>query len=350
MLTAPSQLEAIASLHAELPSASMTRRSVVALITDTAWERFGDAIFAIAPEVEPVRLNDDDVIASHDLERIEVAFFSGDCFPGGPSPKRAGAFMGASLRSPNLRWLHTASAGVDSPVFHRFLDNGVRLTNSSGASAATIAHTVALMMLALSRDLPAWTRAQAEHRWAPRRHDELTGSTIGVVGLGPIGHEVVRLGQAFGMRVIACRRSPDGSEGCETWSLDRLSELAGIVDWMVLALPLNDETNGIVSAEVLALMKPTARIVNVGRGELIDEAALVEALSGGRLAGAGLDVFAVEPLPDTSPLWDMPNVIITPHSAGFSLQSHDRAGERFVENLRRYLHGEALIGEILRTG
>lgn len=323
----------------------------VLLVTRTAWERIGDRVrefhteLGLAPAV--VLLDDEHPVADADLARIEIAFFSGDCFPGGPTPRRAAAFMGVCLRSPNLRWLHTASAGVDSPVFQRFLDAGVRITNSSGASATTIAHTVAMLMLALSRDLPGWTRAQSERRWVPRRHDELTGAVLGVVGLGAIGQEVARVGEAFGMRVIGCRRTPDGTEPHETWPLDRVGDLAAVADWLVLALPLAPETRGIVSAAVLDRMKPTAHIVNVGRGELVDEEALVAALAGGRLAGAGLDVFAVEPLPADSALWDMPNVIITPHSSGFSLQSHDRAAERFVENLRRYLRGDALIGEIL---
>lgn len=333
----------------ELPSSAMSSRPVVALVTRAAWDRFGADMRAVAPAIDPVLLDDDHPVDEADLQRIEVAFFSGDCFPGGPAPRRAATFMGASLRCPSLRWLHTASAGVDSPVFGRFLDNGVRLTNSSGASAGTIAQTVAMLMLALSRDLPGWVRAQSEHRWAPRRHDELTGATLGVIGLGPIGVEVARLGHALGMHVIGCRRTPDGTEGHETWTLDRITDLAAVADWLVLALPLTSATQGIVSAEVLAAMKPTARIVNVGRGELVDEDALVDALANGRLAGAGLDVFAVEPLPESSALWDLPNVIVTPHSSGFSLQSHDRAAERFVDNLRRYLQGEALIGEILRT-
>lgn len=324
----------------------MSPRHVVALITTTAWERFGHSLQQAAPGVEPVLLEDERPVADDDLARIEVAFFSGDCFPGGPTPRRAAAFMGASLRCPNLRWLHTASAGVDSPVFQRFLDNGVRLTNSSGASAPTIAHSVMMLMLALSRDLPSWTRAQAEHRWLPHRHDELIGTELAVVGLGPIGREVARLAEAFGMSVTGCRRTPDGTEGCDTWPLDRLDELVAMADWLVLALPLTAETNGIISADVLARMKPTARVVNVGRGELIDEVALADALATGRLAGAGLDVFAVEPLPETSPLWDMPNVIITPHSTGSSDQSHGRAAERFIVNLRRYVDGEALMGEI----
>lgn len=321
----------------------------VTLLTNTAWERFGHALRTAVPRIDAVLLDDDDPVSAADLERIEVAFFSGDCFPGGPSPRRAAAFMGASLRCPNLRWLHTASAGVDSPVFQRFLDNGVRLTNSSGASATTIAHTVMMLMLALSRDLPGWTRSQAERVWAPHGHDELTGAALTVVGLGPIGLDVVRLGQAFGMDVTACRRHPDGTEPCETHPLDHLGDLAAACDWLVMALPLTPDTAGILSAAVIDRMKSTARIVNVGRGELIDEPALVDALAHGRLAGAGLDVFAVEPLPVDSPLWDMPHVIITPHSSGSSVESHDRAAERFIENLRRYVDGDALIGEILRA-
>lgn len=323
----------------------MTHRSFTLLVTDTVWERYGSDITAAAPGVDPIVLGPGDLISDDDLARIEVAFFSADCYP-----TRAGAFIGACLRAPNLRWFHTFSAGTDSPVFGRFLDNGVRLTNSSGSSAQPIAQTVVMFLLALSRDLPAWTRAQAEHRWETRPHIELAGSVLGVVGLGPIGLEVVRLGQALGMHVIGCRRTPQGDEGCEVWTLDRLGDLAAAADWLVLALPLTPDTREIVRAEVLGRMKPTAHIVNVGRGELIDEPALIDALANGRLAGAGLDVFAVEPLPADSPLWDLPNVIITPHSSGNTAGSHHRSTLRFLENLSAYAVDGPLSNEILRAG
>ncbi|MFZ1490815.1 MAG: D-2-hydroxyacid dehydrogenase [Ilumatobacteraceae bacterium] len=309
--------------------------------TDTMWTRHGDRLLAAAPGLRPVLLAGDEDVADADLSRIEVAYFSGDAWPA-----RAGRFIGACLRAPNLRWLHTFSAGVDSPVFARFLEAGVRLTNSSGSAAPPIAQTAVMMMLALSRDLPAWGVAQREHRWAPHRFAELEGTTLAVVGMGPIGCEIARLGIALRMRVIGCRRTPSGDEVCETWPLHRLDDLLAEADWIVLALPLADGTRGLIGAEQFALMRPGARLVNVGRGELVDEEALVSALVSGQLGGAGLDVFATEPLPADSALWDMANVIVTPHSSGASDLSLERATDIFVDNLERWHRGDELRNEI----
>ena len=254
------------------------------------------------------------------------------------------------INAPNLRWLHTYSAGTDHPVFHRFLDAGVRVSASSGASAPYIARTALLYLLALSRDLPGYLRDQSAHEWAPRRFDDLEGRTIGVVGMGPIGLEIIALATAIGMRPIGMRRRELGDEPCETWPLDRLTELAAAVDVLALALPLTDDTRGLVSADVIGAMPPRALLVNVGRGEVVDEAAMTEALVAGRLGGAGLDVFATEPLPADSALWDLPNVIITPHSSGFTSASDDRAVEIFLANLAAYASGAPLRNEVVRPG
>ena len=163
--------------------------------------------------------------------------------------------------------------------------------------------------------------------------------------MGPIGLEVIRLAEALGMRPIGMRRAVVGDEPCETWTIDRVAELAAVVDVLVLALPLTDDTRGIVSADVLDGMRPGTRFVNVGRGELVDEPALVRALANGHLGGAGLDVFAVEPLPADSPLWDLPNVIITPHSSAQTAATGAGAVEIFLTNLARYVRGEPLVNE-----
>lgn len=276
-----------------------------------------------------------------DVQRVEVAYFSGDLFP-----ERAAEFWRPVLDLTGLRWLHTYSAGVDHWIFQKMLDRGVRLTNSSGASAVPIAHTVMLYLLALSRDLRRFLEAQRRHAWEPRAIADLGGRVLGVVGLGPIGMEVARLGQAFGMRVIGVRRAVRGDEPCETWPLARLDELLPIVDDLVIALPLAAETRHILDARRLSLLRPTACVVNVGRGELIEEAALAAALAEGRLGGAGLDVFEVEPLPAESLLWDLPNVVITPHCAGTNPGNDERATTIFLDNLSRWVRGEALRNEV----
>ena len=242
--------------------------------------------------------------------------------------------------------MHTASAGVDSPVFGRLTAQGVRLSTSSGASALPIAHTAIMMILGLSRDLAGRIRDQGDHRWERRMSEDVDGANVLVVGMGPIGIETAKLAAALGMNPIGCRRTVSGDEPCETRTFAALTSLLGWADYVVLALPLTPETRGLIGAEQLAAMKPTARLINVGRGDLIDEPALVAALAGGRLAGAGLDVFAVEPLPADSPLWDMPNVIVTAHDSGATNGSNDRAAMIFVDNLGRYARGEPLRNEV----
>lgn len=276
-----------------------------------------------------------------DFDAIEVLYFSGDVFP-----DRTREFAIAALKSNGLRWLHTFSAGVDDAFFRTLIERGVRLSTSSGAHAAPIAHTIMLYLLALTRDLPGWLGDQATHRWNPRDVRDLQGLHLGVLGMGPIGTETARLGAAFGMRVTGVRRSPRGDEPCETVALGDLDALLPTLDAVVVALPLTDETAGLIDARRLSLVKPGALFVNVGRGPIVDEPALVRALRSGRLGGAGLDVFAEEPLPKASPLWDLPNVIVTPHSSGASIGNHVRATEIFLENLARYLKGGALRNEV----
>jgi phosphoglycerate dehydrogenase-like enzyme len=226
------------------------------------------------------------------------------------------------------------------------LERGVRISTSSGAMARPIAHTVMLYLLALSRDLRGWIRDQEAARWNEREVEDLEGRCLGVVGLGPIGLEVARLGAAFGMRVIGLRRTPRGDEPCETWPLERLDEVLPRVDFLVLALPLSDDTHHLLDARRLALLRPSACLVNIGRGALVDETALVRALEKRELAGAGLDVFEVEPLPAESPLWRLPNVIVTPHSSGTSPGNRARAAAIFLENLARYESGQPLRNEV----
>jgi phosphoglycerate dehydrogenase-like enzyme len=310
------------------------------LCTDHVADRYADRIATAAPDIELVTLIGDDPIAESDLARVDIAFFSGDAFP-----YRVAHLMGAITRAPNLRWLHTASAGIDHPVFGQLRDRGVRITTSSGAAAAPIARTVMLYLLGLSRDIHGLLRDQAAHVWAFRPYEDVDGKTIGVVGMGPIAREVIRMAAALGMRPIGMRREVIGDEPCETWALDRLSELATVADALIVALPSTDDTRGIISASVIAAMRPSAVIVNVGRGDLVDEPALIDALASGRLRGAGLDVFVTEPLPDDSPLWDLPNVIITPHSSATTTATFEGAAEIFLANLGRFVHSEPLHNE-----
>ena len=306
------------------------------LVTDTFLERHGAELDAIAPEVPRAVLGPSGLEQGH--EQVRIAFFSGDCFESG----RSREFMIAALKSSGLEWLHSASAGVDHEIFHRFLERGVRLTTSSGAHAVPIAQTVLLYLLALSRNLSGWLAAQRARRWEPRAIHDLQGDRVAVVGLGPIGLEIARLAGALRMDVVGLRRRPRGDEPCPTLPLDRLPELLPSVDWLVLALPLTLETRHLLDAEAIALLPPRACVINIGRGALIDEAALVDALRAGRLAGAGLDVFEVEPLPSESPLWDLPNVFVSAHSSVSVDRFMDDVFELVYDNLKRHQSGEEL--------
>ena len=310
------------------------------LCTDHVAARYADRLAAAAPGWDLVQLVGEAQLDSADLERVDAAFLSADTFPG-----RTRQVLFTALAAPNLRWLHTFSAGIDHPIFGQFTDKGVRITTSSGAAAAPIARTIVLYLLGLSRGIRGVLADQAAHRWHPRPFVDLDGQTIGVVGMGPIARETIRMAAALGMRPIGMRRAVLGDEPCESWTLDRLPELAAIADALVIALPLNDDTRGIVSAAVIGAMKPTAVFVNVGRGDLVDEPALIDALAAGRIGGAGLDVFATEPLPPESPIWDLPNVIVTPHSSAHTPASGENAAEIFFTNLARYVRGEPLHNE-----
>ena len=309
------------------------------LISDWVEDHYGAALDGAARGAARVVLRPGG--CDGDPAGVEVAFFSGDLYP-----ERVREFVLALRDAKQLRWLHSFSAGVDNPWFQSLRARGVRLTTSSGANAVPIAQTVMLYLLALSRDLARWSDAQRRHAWETHAMVDLQDLTLGVVGLGPIGLEVARLGAALRMRVVGVRRTPRGDEPCETWPMARLDELLAQADALVLALPLSDDTKQLLDASRLARMKRGAWLVNVGRGGLVDEAALIRALQSGQVGGAGLDVFEVEPLPPESPLWSLPNVIVTPHNSGDSPGNLHRASAIFLDNLARYGRGDALRNEV----
>lgn len=309
----------------------------VLFCSDHFWHERGEELTAIDPAIEVVQLVGDELVSDADLERITIAFFSGDTWP-----DRAGKFLGTCTRAPNLEWLQTFSAGTDHPVFSTIRDAGVVVTNSAGSSAPSIAQTVIMYLLALSRELPRLSRAQAERRWEPGPAQDLDGLRLGIVGMGEIGAEVARLAIPFGMDVVGLRRSVRGDEICETWADDNLHELLERSDAIVVAAPLTEQTRGLFDSAAFERMRTGAWFVNVGRGEIVDEDALAAALADQHLGGAGLDVFATEPLPADSPLWTLPNVIVTPHSSGTTDRTRVRSVDQFVENFRRHSVGEPL--------
>jgi D-2-hydroxyacid dehydrogenase (NADP+) len=309
----------------------------VLFCSDTFWNDCGEHVVAIDPTVEPIRLVGDEHVTQGDIDRITVAYYSPDLWP-----DRARAFLGVGLRAPRLEWLQSMMAGTDAPEYAQLRSRGVTVTSAVGATAPTIAQSVMLYLLAFACDLPRLTRAQAQRRWEPGSVVDLDGKHLAIVGMGSIGSAVARVAQPFGMRCIGLRRTVRGDEPCETWTTHRLHELLAWADAVVLAAPLNDETRGMIDGVALAAMRPGTWFVNVGRGECVDEDALVDALRSDRLAGAGLDVFATEPLPSSSALWTLPNVIVTPHSSSTSALADRRINELFVDNFTRWRRGEPL--------
>lgn len=270
--------------------------------------------------------------------------------------------------APKLRWVQLHSAGInqalDTPLWH----SDVAITSTSGIHAPNMAEYVLGMMLAFSHRLPRMLAYQGRAEWSPHRWkdfvpSELRGTTVGVVGYGSIGQEVGRLAHAFGMQVLALRRGGKaGSSGYELPELaghpdakpdklfgpDQLHEMLAESDYVVLAVPYTSATHYLIDQAALQAMKPTAVLINVARGAVVNEAALIQALQEKRIAGAALDVFEEEPLPASSPLWALDNVIISPHVSGFTVHYDDRATALFAENIRRYLAGEPLLNQVER--
>ncbi len=274
------------------------------------------------------------------------------------------AFDRILVRAPRLAWVHSATSGVERTFTPAARERGLIVTNARGVFSRPIAEYVLMMILAVSRRLPQLLELQRERTWQPLEGTELRDVTIGIVGLGSIGRAVGALATAFGCRVVAIRRRPDGArdvgagvdDGDERTfgeiMLDRvggpetLPELLAESDFIVLAAPLTPETEDMINAETLAVVKPGAWLINVARGRLIDERALLRALREGPLGGAVLDTFRDEPLASMSSFYDLPNVIVTPHTAWSSGRVLDRSVELFCDNLRRFASGEALLNVV----
>lgn len=254
----------------------------------------------------------------------------------------------ALLGSKSLKWVHIHSAGVDRQVFLDLMAKGVTVTSSSGASASLVAQTALTGLLSLSRRFPQLAAAQRAHKWEPffkvGLPPDLENQTATIVGWGPIGQKLAAWLKALGLNIIVVRQSAASTiPDTKVVSFADFNSILPETDWLVLACPLTAQTTNLVSAKALSLMKHSAHIVNISRGAVIDEPAMIDALQNGRLAGAYLDVFAQEPLPTESPLWDLPNVIATPHTAGFSDAILQRMAEKFLENLQHYARAEPFI-------
>ena len=270
----------------------------------------------------------------------------------GESPQELAQAVRAA---PGLRYVQGTAAGAGQQVRAAELTaeelQRVAFASASGVHAVPLAEWSLLGLLALTKDVPRLRRDTAAKRWDHYAVAELRGATVLVVGVGAIGREVARLASAFGMRVVGVRRNADEPVPYvdSLHPPEALDDLVGDADAIVITLPMTDETQGLVSRRTIDRMRTGAIFVNVGRGGVVDEDALTDALVSGKLAGAALDVFAEEPLPETSRLWTLDNVIISPHTAALSWHENERIIELFAQNLGRYLRGEELISRV-RTG
>ena len=256
-------------------------------------------------------------------------------------------------RGGRVRWLSSVAAGLDEIVTPALLARGVAITNASGVHGPNIAEHVLAMILMFTRGMPRLLRAQLARRWdrdLKSRSDgpgELTGKTLLIVGLGRIGEAIAARARPFGVRIVALKHDASSRHDAsvavdELLPMDALDEALGRADHVCITVPLTRDTRHLMNAPRLARLRAGAFIYNVSRGAVIDEAALVEALRAGKLAGAGLDVFEEEPLPATSPLWDLENVIVTPHVSGATPLYYQRTAAIFADNLERFLSGRPL--------
>jgi phosphoglycerate dehydrogenase-like enzyme len=300
---------------------------------------FSEQLSREFPHLEVVHLSDDDQI-EREINDAEIVV---------TWTLRPNQFNAAK----KLRWIHSPAAAVHQLLFPELIASDVMLTNGREVHGATVAELVIALIFALAKKLPLAMRCQEQRVWGQNQvwesrpqPREVAGATLGLIGLGSIGTEVTKRASAIGMRVIAVRNrveagKPDNVE--QVYAPSQIDLMLSQSDYVVIAAPLTSSTAGMINAERLTSMKPDAYLINVSRGQLVDEPALAEALRSKRIAGAALDVFEKEPLPPDSPLWDLQNLLITPHIAGFSEKLWERHYNFFTENLRCYLNHQPLI-------
>jgi len=292
-----------------------------------------DSLSALAPGLEVVR--------ELDPEKAREQFRDAEIFCGFQLP-------GPIAEAKELKWVQLTSAGAEHMFETGIVQSDVLVTTASGVHAHAMAEYALCAMVMLARRIPEILGEAARHEWRPQRQrtyygEELHGKTVGVLGLGAIGQQVATTSRCLGMRVLGVRRSGSPGVADEVYTPDRLLEMLPLCDFVVVALPLTAETRGLIGERELRAMKRTAFLVNVARGHIVEERSMVRALREEWIAGATVDVFAEEPLPPDSEMWDLPNLIVTPHMAGNFVAYLDRVMDILRENLRRYLAGEPMI-------
>lgn len=284
----------------------------------------------------------------------DIAFMTrevtGKSSKGNPTPELKG-FDAVVRKSPRLKWLQIHPAGAERPIYAELRGRGVKVTTASGATSVTVAHSTLGAVIALNRRFPLLADAQRRHAWEPRLGErsprDLKGQRAVIVGLGPIGRTLASLLKVLGMRTIGVHRSETPVEPCDrTISYDGLPAALPQADWLILCCPASAVTRGIASAKAFAAMPDGSYFINVSRGEVAVETDVIAALQSGKLAGAYIDVFEKEPLDPASPLWDMPNVLISPHTASHSQGQNEAIFDIFLDNLARFRAGRKLRNDV----
>jgi D-3-phosphoglycerate dehydrogenase len=315
----------------------MTRQRIVLCYPTES--RHLDQIAAVAPDAE---------IIDAGQQEIPSAILEADIFCG--HAKERPVPWDAVVRKGRLQWIQSSAAGMDHCLTRSVIESAITVTSASGLFADQVAEQTMALLLGLLRSLPTFFRASLKKEFIRRPTADLHGKTVGIIGMGGNGRRLAQVLAPYRVRILATDVFPvqRPSEVDELWSADRLDDVLPQVDVLILCMPLNDETRGMIGPLQLAQLKPGAILVNVARGPVVDESALVAALESGHLAGAGLDVTAVEPLPVDSRLWDLPNVIITPHVGAQSATRQDDVTAFFCENLKRYRERRPLLNLLLR--
>ena len=308
------------------------------LVHDIDPSLYLDIIEARFPELEitthSIYEGTDDVV-----KKVQPNYVMQQVFAGGTYPREA------FLSCESLEWLHVMGAGVNHLA--PWDPDKLAVTNSATVQAGTMAQYALGGLFSLNFLFPEYRQKQNEHRWDPQRTKSATGQTMLILGLGPIGRAVARHASQFGIHVLGLRRRTDAVEGVEKiFAPDQLHEALGLADIVAVVMPLTDATRGLIDAAAFAAMKPGAIFINIARGPIVDETALVTALREKRLRGAVLDVFSEEPLPPESPLWEFENVIMTPHVSSVFEGWERGAAELFCDNLDRHLKGEPMLNLI----
>ena len=247
--------------------------------------------------------------------------------------------------APHLRWIQVTSAGLDQILVPELVKRDLLISNASGVYAPQVAEQAWCLTLAIAGRVPHYWEEQQQHNWQAVDRIDLDGSTVGVIGLGGIGRRYSRVAAAFGMRVLAVdlHQPPKPDSVAALWSIDEIDQLLEQSDFVLVSCPYTSETHHLINADRFSHMKSNAVLINIARGSIVDEQALVEALQSGSIAAAGIDVCEQEPLPPESNLWEVPNLVISPHCAGLSPQRMQQMADFFIENLGRYVAGQPLM-------